>query len=188
LILRDRAYEHTSACVASIVRLHYAIELSQSSDITYYTSLMGLLTLPEMASGIVIVCLPVSPKFFQSFKEIKFFSSMGASWRSILRVSGSRSFWTSGSRSGEASSNNNKKWTRHNGAVKDSYEMTHGRREGSSDSKMPINTSLEGPQDWKANSQFMRTVQITSKDEPRDASMPELRYGTTNPWNSERWN
>lgn len=144
MILRDRAYEHTSACVASIVRLYYAVELFRSSDITYYTSLMGLLTLPEMASGILIVCLPVSPKFFQSFKETEFFSSIRAPWRSILRVSGPSSSWTSGSRSGEDSSNN-KKWTRHNGAVTDSYELIHERRGGSSDGKIPMGYSLEGP-------------------------------------------
>lgn len=64
-----------SACASSAIRLSYTIKLARSKDITYYNSIMGVWTLPEIASGILAMCLPVSPKFFRSLKDSPLWSS-----------------------------------------------------------------------------------------------------------------
>lgn len=52
------------------MRLYYSVRLAQSGDTTYYVALIALWSLGEMASGFLAMCLPVSPKFFQSLKQI----------------------------------------------------------------------------------------------------------------------
>lgn len=65
-----------SACASSAIRLYYTIKLARSKDVTYYISIMGMWTLPEIASGILAMCLPVSPKFFRSLKDSTLWSSL----------------------------------------------------------------------------------------------------------------
>lgn len=73
------AHSILSACASSAVRIYYTIELSHSKDFTYYTSVQALWSLPEMTLGLLAMCLPVSPKFFQSVKDSSFWSSLGSS-------------------------------------------------------------------------------------------------------------
>ncbi|KAL8786451.1 MAG: hypothetical protein Q9213_002767 [Squamulea squamosa] len=73
------------ACVASIVRLGYASKLYTHEDITYYSWVTGVWTHPEMAAGIIVACLPVSPKFFQGLQQTRFFSQIDFSLQSLLR-------------------------------------------------------------------------------------------------------
>lgn len=42
----------------------------KSGDFNYHAALIGFWSLGEMASGFLAMCLPVSPKFFQSLKQI----------------------------------------------------------------------------------------------------------------------
>lgn len=58
-----------SACASSVIRVYFAIKLSQSDDFTYYVNIVGLWSYAEVASAILAMCLPVSPKFFHHFKE-----------------------------------------------------------------------------------------------------------------------
>ena len=74
-----------SACVASVVRCYYSVKMSRSEDITYYVGLVALWTSPEMASGILSVCLPVSPRFFRHLKVSHLWSGLGSSLRSFFR-------------------------------------------------------------------------------------------------------
>jgi hypothetical protein len=46
---------------------------------------MILWTAPELASGIVAMCLPVSPRFFRHFKDSNFWSGLKFSIRSFSR-------------------------------------------------------------------------------------------------------
>ncbi|KAL8654373.1 MAG: hypothetical protein Q9210_001533 [Variospora velana] len=62
-----------------------AIKLYTHHDITYYPRFTGLWTHPEMVSGILVACLPVSPKFFQKLQQTRFFSQLGSSLQSLLR-------------------------------------------------------------------------------------------------------
>lgn len=59
-----------SACFSSLIRLYYSVRLSKSRDVTYNVGLLGLWSLPEMASGFLAICLTVSPRFFQSLKHV----------------------------------------------------------------------------------------------------------------------
>ncbi|CAG8973751.1 hypothetical protein HYALB_00007701 [Hymenoscyphus albidus] len=54
------------ACVASVVRLYYAITQEKSSDITWYVGLNIVLIYPEIGFAIITSCLPSFPKFFRT--------------------------------------------------------------------------------------------------------------------------
>ena len=60
-----RADRFHSACVSSILRTYYTWKMATSPDITYHMVQMGLWTYAELATGVIISCLPVIPKFFQ---------------------------------------------------------------------------------------------------------------------------
>ena len=45
------------------------MRLAKSRDTTYNAAFIGFWSLGELASGFLAICLPVSPKFFQSLKE-----------------------------------------------------------------------------------------------------------------------
>lgn len=74
-------YEVFRACTASAIRLYYSIKLADGKDFTYRLSIMSLWTIPEMTSGLLAMCLPVSPKFFQALKT----SKLGTSLQSLIR-------------------------------------------------------------------------------------------------------
>lgn len=54
-----------SACISSILRTYYTWKIVTSPDITYHIAQIGLWTYAELATGVIISCLPVIPKFFQ---------------------------------------------------------------------------------------------------------------------------
>ena len=56
---------YLSACISSILRTYYTWKIVDSPDISYNMAPMGLWTFAELATGFIISCLPVIPKFFQ---------------------------------------------------------------------------------------------------------------------------
>lgn len=79
---------HRSVCLTSIIRLYYAISLAQSDDVTYNITLMGFWTYAELSVGIVCGCLPIFPKFLQTFgKKLAAMNGYGASIRTLLKKS-----------------------------------------------------------------------------------------------------
>ena len=48
-----------------MVRTYYSFQVPKSSDKTYNLELMGLWGWAELATGIIVGCLPVMPKFIQ---------------------------------------------------------------------------------------------------------------------------
>ncbi len=54
-----------SACITSIVRTYYSWKIIHSQDVTYDLFQMGLWNYAEISIGIMVSCLPVSPRFFQ---------------------------------------------------------------------------------------------------------------------------
>lgn len=87
----EASTDFTSACTCSIVRLAFAVKLLNAKDRTYYTWMVGVWTFPELASAILVACLPVSAKFFQGLKEMRIFSRAGTSLKSLLNISVRRS-------------------------------------------------------------------------------------------------
>lgn len=53
------------ACVTSVLRTYYTWKVVKEPDVSYNMILMGLWTLAEVATGIIISCLPVLPRFFR---------------------------------------------------------------------------------------------------------------------------
>ena len=81
-----------SACFSSLIRLYYSVQLFKSEDITYNVGLLGLWSLPEMASGFLAICLTVSPRFFQSLKHITVPSWISISGPRLGRASKTASY------------------------------------------------------------------------------------------------
>ena len=61
--LRSWYCDTCSACVTSILRTYYTWKVVKNPDISYNIIVMGLWTLAEIATGIIVSCLPVFPKF-----------------------------------------------------------------------------------------------------------------------------
>ena len=60
-----RLTHRSSACVTSIARVYYSWKFRGSPDISYNVTGLGLWTWAEIATGLIVSCLPVLPKFFQ---------------------------------------------------------------------------------------------------------------------------
>ena len=56
-----------SACLASIGRAIFVWTVDTAVDFSYEICRVGLWTQAEIAIGLVVACLPVSPRFFQVF-------------------------------------------------------------------------------------------------------------------------
>lgn len=54
-----------SACVTTTLRTYYTWKIIHSPDGSYNTVVMGLWTWGEITAGILVSCLPVTPKFCQ---------------------------------------------------------------------------------------------------------------------------
>ncbi|KAM0806447.1 hypothetical protein BDR22DRAFT_968475 [Usnea florida] len=81
------------ACIASVMRLVYQIELTHVPPNTPVYQLnidrIGLWAFAEIAIGIIIGCLPVLPRFFKHFAS----TQPGSSSRFDILSSASRTFW-----------------------------------------------------------------------------------------------
>ena len=58
-----------SDCFAAIMRTYYTWQLTDSSDVSWNISLMSMWTWIEMSFGILVASLPVTPRFYQFFKQ-----------------------------------------------------------------------------------------------------------------------
>ena len=63
--IKHLADEFRSACISSTLRTYYTWKIVTSPDVTYHMVQMGLWTYAELATGVIVSCLPVIPKFFQ---------------------------------------------------------------------------------------------------------------------------
>ncbi|KAI2629150.1 hypothetical protein GGS26DRAFT_115623 [Hypomontagnella submonticulosa] len=74
------------ACACAAVRLYYAVLLQHNDDITYYSWYAGVWTLPEMASGFFVACLPVARKFINVIGQTRLFSGLKSSFGSLASL------------------------------------------------------------------------------------------------------
>lgn len=183
------AYSFTSACASAAIRLYYTVILSHSSDVTYYTSVMGLWTIPEMASGILALCLPVSPRFFQSLKESKHLSGVRSSLRSFLQLSRTDRSWPSDNLSGR---NERKKFWKGSDTTEETSRMYSVLPEGhelvskSGNASSESNTREQVPdavfRNQKEDPRIIRSIHIATTDDFSDASMKRGGNGAGIPW------
>lgn len=175
-----------SACVASVVRLVYAVKLYTNTDLTYYSWLAGVWTHPEMASGVIVACLPVSPKFFQMLQHTRFFSRIGSSLQSLLRSTNIGGRRSTGNDSASKQLSPQKVFHRGKTRPK-SYELLSGRQtfdDGKavkpSNSSLNANWGNEGSQQPRAY--IMRTVDVDATSEPRHEPHHEHTGGQGGIW------
>jgi hypothetical protein len=57
----------SSACVTSILRTYYTWLIDSSPDDSYHILRMGFCAQAEIATGMIVSCLPVTPRFVQHF-------------------------------------------------------------------------------------------------------------------------
>lgn len=82
---------YPSGCCSSLSQIYYSVRLARSGDFTYNFAFYGFWSLGEMTSGFLAMCLPFSPKFFQSLKEIKIPSWIPIAGHSLRRSSNNTS-------------------------------------------------------------------------------------------------
>lgn len=70
--------------MSSVAGLYYRIRVYQTGDISYYYVIAGNWSYPELTFGIMVACLPVSPKFVQAVAKWKCISRMKTSRRPEL--------------------------------------------------------------------------------------------------------
>ena len=64
LLILDSPLKIIRACITSVVRTYYTSLLLTSSDVSWYVARIGCWSCGEMATGILVCCLPVTPRFF----------------------------------------------------------------------------------------------------------------------------
>ena len=62
----------------------------KTRNVSYYAYLSGIWTIPELAMGIAVACLPILPKFIKSFDPSHRLSRIGSSLQGVFS-GGSRS-------------------------------------------------------------------------------------------------
>ena len=82
ITIADNKY---SGCASSIVRLYYSAKFMHYQDITYLEGVLDLWAIAEATCGILAICLPLSPKFFESVQDTKLWSRFRTSIHSITR-------------------------------------------------------------------------------------------------------
>ncbi|KAI4089059.1 MAG: hypothetical protein LQ344_005630 [Seirophora lacunosa] len=169
------------ACVASIVRLGYAIKLYTHHDITYYSWLTGLWTHPEMASGILVACLPVSAKFFQKLQQTHFFSQIGLSLQSLLRFTSSGSKRsTKGHSTSQQLSPQRASWPKSYEMLSDGQRFNGGKSMG--DKGESVDESFQGHRPQQARPHIIRTVDVDARSESRRESDGDCENGPQGVW------
>lgn len=74
---------NSRAIAAASTRLHYAVALSNSTDKTWYTWLMGMWGLVEMDVGFTVACLPATGAFWRNMHQSAFYASASRSLKGI---------------------------------------------------------------------------------------------------------
>ncbi|ETS82993.1 hypothetical protein PFICI_04869 [Pestalotiopsis fici W106-1] len=80
----------TFACVSSVVRLFYAARFADQDDRSYYAWLVGVWTIPEAGTGILVASLPTTRVFVQHVTQSKLVSNIMASF-GVVTSKGARS-------------------------------------------------------------------------------------------------
>ena len=73
-----------SACISSALAANYAVKLSHTEDKSYHGFLMAIFSYPEIAFGILAVCLPIVPKFVNSLQNSHWWFRVNSFFHSII--------------------------------------------------------------------------------------------------------
>lgn len=171
------------ACVCSILRLSYAVRLYRATDLTYYSWVTGVWTYPEMASGIIVGCLPVSAKFFQGLKERRMFSKFGSSLKSLLHFTTVASRRSIDNYSAETQTTskgpgfgNKRARPKHYNTLPDGQPLAD---------KTSTDPTRSEDEHYQPEAYIMRTMDIEAHSEPKDDSRPDSTHGFANVWQGQ---
>jgi hypothetical protein len=150
---------------------------------------MGLWTIPEMASGFLAVCLPVSPKFFRSLKESTIISRLEASLRSLLHPSRNEDTFPSENKSSgneaaklwKGPSNTEAKSNKYI-ILGEPHEMVPTPRKGGAENNLQDEHLTKSSQVQQANNQIFRTIQIATSNDPVHAPIQNAGNGAEASW------
>lgn len=93
--LNELAHDNVSGCACSAVRLFYSVNSLHYHDHTYLGGVLTLWGIGETTAGILALCLPLLPKFFQGvqgsqmwfrFRRIRLHPSFNRSKTPLVRA------------------------------------------------------------------------------------------------------
>ena len=157
----------SSAIVCSLVRLGYSVKVFHSVDFTYYFFKMTMWSLPELAVGIIIACLPVFGKLAQKVKESISVGSLGFSLSSLLKSSIFTGHKDTNDQSQQSSRESFEKFgTAPRKAMKAYREIPDHHLVDSKPHEVSI-SSFNGIEGHERDHYIMRTIDIEAQSGPR---------------------
>lgn len=72
-------------CTSALIRLVYAVKFTESSDTSYFFSIVGLCSLVEVTCGVLVLCVPTTPKALAGIAQTRAFTIL-KSWTTSLRA------------------------------------------------------------------------------------------------------
>lgn len=149
------------------MRLGYSVKVFHSVDFTYYFFKMTIWSLPELAIGIIIACLPVFGKLAQKVKERISVGSLGFSLSSLLKSSIFTSRKDTNDQSRESSRESFVKFgTAPREAMKAYMEIPDHHLGNSKPHGVSI-SSFDGIEGRERDQYIMRTIDIEAQSGPR---------------------
>lgn len=184
------------------MRIYYAVKLTSTDDITWYSSIFGSIVPIELGIGIVTGCLPVFPKYFNHIASMSLFSGLRTSINSLLLYSRGTRQQTGGSNTTgtgdrqaklwKASSKSKSIWPKSYTPMPDSYELSLAPKENSSVTASSKN-DVEGTADrlkGESDTHITRTVHIAVDSDIRDAASEENLWQASQiggePWDGQQ--
>lgn len=172
--------------MSAVIRLSYAIKLYRATDLTYYTWLTGVWTLPEMASGIIVACLPVVGKFFQGVKETRAFSRVGSSLKSLFNFTIVASQRSTDNPSAENRTTSNAPTFRNAKVRPGQYEtLPDGQPLVNSPRETLTDTTFGDDGDHQSEAYIMRTIDIEAHSESKGHNPSYSTNGPARLWQGE---
>ena len=149
------------------MRLGYSVKVFHSTDFTYYFFKMTIWSLPELAVGIIVACLPVFGKLAQKAKENISIGFVGSSISSLFRFS---IFTNRGDTSDESQASSRDPYEKYGKAprvkTKSYKEVPDHQSLGSQPHDVSIN-SYDGTEEDQRGHYIMRTIDIEAQSGPK---------------------
>ena len=174
--------------MCSIIRLSYATKLWRSTDITYYGWYDGLWAILEMASGIIVACLPLSAKFFQGLEEMRTLSKIKSSLKLFRNFTVVASRRRTDDYSAESHISSNAPTSRSTKIRAGQYKTLSDRLPLAKRSHQNLEVTTFGDDEYnQSEAHIMRTINIDTRSEPNVHSRsqsPNSRARTSQPESS----
>ena len=154
--------------MCSIVRLSYATKLYRSTDITYFGWYDGVWAIPEMASGIIVACLPLLAKFFQGLQEMGTLTKIKSSLKVFLNFTVVSSRRRTDDHSAQDYRSSNVPTSRSTKTRPGQYKTLSDRPPLANRSDPNLEDTTFGDDEYnQLETHIMRTINIDTRSEPK---------------------